>query len=103
MHSLLSKQTADGIKPMFNVVPPEVDEVASVLAGINPIYDDVILRNRLDNKTNLSKFQMSVGSSTSSCGQHVLDGADLIGIMDGSNIANGYNGCTLESIVGSSS
>ena len=37
---LLNKQILDGITPMFNTVPPETDEVASVLAGINPIYND---------------------------------------------------------------
>ena len=101
IHSLLKQQTADGTKPLFNMVPSEIDEVASVLVGINPIYDDNTLHNRLDNRTNLSKFQMSIGSTTATCGQHVMDDVDLIGIMHSPTIASNYNGYTIGSMAGS--
>ena len=48
---------------MFDMVPSEIDEVASVLAVINPTYDDNILNARLSYRTNLGKYQMSVGAS----------------------------------------
>ena len=73
INNLLNQQINDGIKPMFDMVPSEVDEVASVLAGINPTYDDNILHARLSQRTCLGKYQMSVGSTTATCGQHILD------------------------------
>ena len=44
---------------------------------------------------------MSVGSTTATCGQHILENTDLVGIMDGSSLAGGYNGYTIGSMVGS--
>ena len=58
---------------MFDMVPSEIDVVASVLADINPTYDDNTLHARFSDRTNLGKYQMSVGSTTATCGQHVLD------------------------------
>ena len=86
---------------MFDMVSSEIDEVASVLAVINPTYDDNILHARLSQRTNLGKYQMSVGSTTATCGQHILEPTDLVGIMDGSLIAGSYNGYTVGSLVGS--
>ena len=53
---------------MFDMVPSEIDVVASVLADINPTYDDNILHTRLSDRTNLGKYQMSAGSTTATCG-----------------------------------
>ena len=99
--NLLNKQIPDGIKPMFEMIPPENDEVASVLFEINPIYDDKILHARLSKRTCLSKYQMSVGSTTATRGQHILDDVDLVCIMDGSLMAGSYNGYTIGSMMGS--
>ena len=65
--SLLNKETEEPNTQMFDVVPSEANEIASVLAGINPILDDRILHNRLSDRANLRKYQMAVGSTTGSC------------------------------------
>ena len=48
---------------MFDMVPSEIDEVASALVVINHTYNDNILQARLSYRTNLGKYQMSVGAS----------------------------------------
>ena len=53
--SLLDKQTKGEVKPLFDVAPSDADEIASVLANVNPIFDDRILYRRLSDRTNLVK------------------------------------------------
>ena len=78
-----------------------IDEVASVLAVINHTYDGNILHARFSYTTNLGKYQMSVGATTTTCGQHMLDDTYLVGIMDGSLLASSYNGFKIGSMAGS--
>ena len=63
INNLLNQQITDEIKPMFDMVSSEIDEEASVPAVINPTYDDNMLHARLSQRTNLGKYQMSVGST----------------------------------------
>jgi hypothetical protein len=51
------------VEPQFKPVPRATDEVSSVLAGISPIYNDAILYQRLTARSDLGKFQASVGST----------------------------------------
>ena len=44
---------------------------------------------------------MSVGSTTATCGQHILDDTYLVGILDGPLIASSYNGYRIGSMAGS--
>ena len=101
MNNLHNQQITDGIKPMFDMVPSELDVVASELADINHTYDDNILNARLSYRTNLGKYEMSVGSTTATCGQHILDDKDLVGTMNDSLLASSYNGYRIGSMVGS--
>ena len=101
MNNLHNQQITDGIKPMFDIVPSELDVVASELADINHTYDDNILHARFGYRTNLSKYEMPVGSTTATCGQHILYDKDLVSTMDGSLLASSYNGYRIGSIVGS--
>ena len=78
IHSLLKQQTADWTKPMFDMVPSEFDVVASELADINNTYDDNILHAKLGYKTIIGKCEMSVRSTTTTCGQHILYDKDLV-------------------------
>ena len=78
MNNLLNQQITDGIKPMFDMVPSEFDVVASELADINNTYDDNILHAKLGYKINLGKYEMSVGSTTATCGQRILYDKDLV-------------------------
>ena len=101
MNNLLNQQITDGIKPMFDIVPSELDVVASELADINHTYDDNILHARFGYRNNLSKYEMPVGSTTATCGQHILYDKDLVSTMDGSLLASSYNGYRIGSMVGS--
>ena len=97
----MNKKSSDPIKPFFDIVPPEADEIASVLVDINFCLDDNILYNRLNDRTNLSKYQISVSFTTTTCGQYILDDDNIVGIMDGSLNTNTYNGYTVSSLAGS--
>ena len=47
----------------MSAIPPDLNEVASVLAGISPIIDPVTLASALDDRGILGRFSASIGST----------------------------------------
>eukprot|EP00957_Ditylum_brightwellii_P124337 9477053-Ditylum_brightwellii.AAC.1 len=51
------------LRPMFEKVPNECNEVASVLDGVTPIFDDNKLYHRMKTRADIGHFQSSIGST----------------------------------------
>eukprot|EP00957_Ditylum_brightwellii_P015727 1185949-Ditylum_brightwellii.AAC.1 len=51
------------VGPMFEKVPNECNEVASVLDGITPVLDDNELYHRMKTRAEIGRFQSFIGST----------------------------------------
>ena len=54
-------------------VPSAADEVASVLAEVSPLLDDIALYERLVTRSDLGQYQASIGSTDVFRGSHLVD------------------------------
>eukprot|EP00957_Ditylum_brightwellii_P139549 10635854-Ditylum_brightwellii.AAC.1 len=51
------------VRPMFEKVPNDCNEVASVLGGVTPILDDNKLYHQMKTCADIGRFQSSIGST----------------------------------------
>ena len=71
------------ILPVYDVVPPAADQIASVLSAVNPIYNDSTLYDMLHERALLGKFQVAIGSTNGSLGPCIFDEKHAVGTQDG--------------------
>jgi hypothetical protein len=51
------------VRPCWQHIPHEADEVSSILAAVSPILNDETLYEMLKDRADLGRFQMSIGST----------------------------------------
>jgi hypothetical protein len=76
---LLQRSNADSeekVHPRWKPVPLAANEVSSVLAGISPLLDDQALYERLQARSDLGKFKVSIGSTDASSSKFLVDDND---------------------------
>ena len=66
------------VEPCFEVGPNASNEVASVLVGISPIFDDCALYNRMKTRAEIGRFQMSVGSTNTTRSVYLVEDDDTV-------------------------
>ena len=59
-------------KQLYQPIPHSNNEVASVIASVEPLLNDVTLWDQLDKKVELSKFKLLIGST------HFVDNEYLV-------------------------
>ena len=59
-------------RPFFTSSPLEVDKVSKVLASISPTLDDALLYDSLQDRSEMSKFNSSIGSTNGTTGQFLV-------------------------------
>jgi hypothetical protein len=59
-------ESSEAVMPLYPAIPRECDEVASVLAGIDPCLNDDVLYQRLAARATIGDFMMTVGATTAS-------------------------------------
>ena len=74
IENLIQHNNADDdcIEFKFNTIPSDNNHVASVLTEVNPTLDEKTLYNLMNVKCALGKFQMDVGSTTSTHDKYIL-------------------------------
>jgi hypothetical protein len=68
--------TEEKVHPRWQPIPPEANEVSSVLAGITPLLDDQALYERLQARLDLGKFKASFGSTDASSSEYLVSDDD---------------------------
>jgi hypothetical protein len=75
--NLLKRSVADlgeePVYPRWRPIPQKVDEVSSVMAGVSPLLDNKALYERLQARSDLGKFQVSIGSTHALGSQYLVD------------------------------
>jgi hypothetical protein len=62
------------VQPCWKAIPRAADEVSSVLASVlSPLLDDQALYERLQARSDLGKFQASIGSTNASGSEFLVD------------------------------
>ena len=56
--------SSEVVQPLYPEIPKPLDQVSSVLAGVDPCLNDEVLYQRLEARAQLGDFMMSVGSTT---------------------------------------
>jgi hypothetical protein len=64
------------VQPCWQPIPKPADEVSSVLAGISPLLNDEALYERLQARSELGKFQVSIGSTYASGKEFLVEDDD---------------------------
>ena len=64
------------VQPCWKHIPRAIDEVSSVLAAVSPILNDETLYQRLQDRADLGRFQMSIGSTDSMPGLYLASDAE---------------------------
>ena len=59
-------------RQVYLSIPRQADEIYSVLASVDPLLNDQTLYNRMHEQAKLSRFKMSVGSTTATDITYVL-------------------------------
>ena len=54
---------AEQVIPMFEPTPLDADQISCVMADISPMYCDMMLLQKLEERASLGRFQMSIGST----------------------------------------
>jgi hypothetical protein len=95
------KTSEEKIQPLWQPIPRAIDEVSSVLAGVSPILNDEMLYQRMQDRADLGRFQMSIGSTDSTPGRYLVtdvdsdsDDDDDSSISDGAALDDLYNEAT---------
>ena len=65
----------EDVHPKYQRIPKEANEVSSVLVGISPVLDDCALYERMKQRAEIGRFQMSIGSTIAPRSRY-LDGDD---------------------------
>jgi hypothetical protein len=60
------------VKPRYDTVPRAADDISSVLVPISPILDDMVLCQRLSARSELGKFQASIGSTDAPDNDYII-------------------------------
>eukprot|EP00957_Ditylum_brightwellii_P186222 14176913-Ditylum_brightwellii.AAC.1 len=63
---------------MFEKVPNEFNEVASVLDGVTPILDDNKLYHWLKTRADIGRFQSSIGSMNVTNSKYLVSDDDTV-------------------------
>eukprot|EP00957_Ditylum_brightwellii_P000320 25068-Ditylum_brightwellii.AAC.1 len=63
---------------MFEKVPNECNEVASVLVGKTPILDDNELYHRMKTHADIGRFQSSIGSTNLTNQKYLVSDDDTV-------------------------
>jgi hypothetical protein len=71
--ALESDADEEMVKPCFDTVPSDADEIYSLLGAVSPIYDDMALYERLSARLDLGKFQASIGSTDAPGNEYLID------------------------------
>ena len=72
IEKLLEDNIEDYPMHVYTRVLEELDEIANVLSSIDPLLDDKPLYDRLSDRCELVKFQMSVGLTNASDQQYLF-------------------------------
>ena len=67
------KDSEEIVHPCWKPIPRAGDQVSSVLAGISPILDDQTLYERMQARSNLGKFQVSIGSTNATKSEFLVE------------------------------
>jgi hypothetical protein len=67
------KDSEEIVHPCWKPIPKAGDQVSSVLAGISPILDDQTLYERMQARSNLGKFQVSIGSTNATKSEFLVE------------------------------
>jgi hypothetical protein len=72
--ALETSQDEEGpVRPRYDTVPRAADEISSVLVPISPILDDMVLYQRLSARSELGKFQASIGSTDDPGNDYIIE------------------------------
>eukprot|EP00957_Ditylum_brightwellii_P027824 2103641-Ditylum_brightwellii.AAC.1 len=63
---------------MFEKVPNECNEVASVVNGITPILDDNELYHQMKTRSEIGRFQSSIGSRNVTNSKYLVSDDDTV-------------------------
>ena len=75
-----SNQTAEEkVQPCWQPIPLEADEVVIALAAVSPTLDDQTLHALLQERADLGRFQMSIGSTNAMLGSHLVSDTESQG------------------------
>jgi hypothetical protein len=61
------------VKPRYDTVPRAADEISSVLVSVSPILDDMTLYQRLSARSELGKFQATIGSTDAPGNEYIKE------------------------------
>jgi hypothetical protein len=61
------------VKPRYDTVPRAADEISSVLVPVSPILDDMVLYQQLSARSELGKFQTSIGSTDAPGNDYIIE------------------------------
>jgi hypothetical protein len=75
------------VQPCWQHIPRAVDKVSSVLAAVSPILNDETLYELLQDRADLGRFQMSIGSTDAMPGLYLA--SDTESASDASSISDG--------------
>lgn len=74
VNEIYSNIDKNNIESSLHYIPPSANQVASVLAGIDPNLNDVTLCTRMENMACLSHFKTNIGAVTvSKTGEYILE------------------------------
>ena len=64
------------IHPIWIPIPRAADEISSILASISPTLDDQVLYGRMNERADLGKFKISIGSTDALGGEYLVETVD---------------------------
>ena len=96
-----SNDSEEKVLPCWKQVPSEADEVSSVLAGISPILNDQHLYQRLQQRSDMGRFGMSIGSTNASSSEFLVHDDDSTTEIDEDNALNESDDHTLDELFAS--
>jgi len=59
--------------PMYQHIPKEADQVASVLADVDPLLNDVTLYEKMRGQAVLGTYKISIGSTDATSDEHLVE------------------------------